>query len=459
MKRYIFSLTIIFTLYLTSVTQASGLTGQILLQVEKHGEAWYVGPVTGQRYYLKDGDTAYQMLREFGLGIKNIDLAKIPVGLEERFTGGQDTDGDGLPDQLETALGTNFKKTDSDADGTNDKAEIIANTNPVGDGQRKTDPKLIKKLNGRILLQVEKNGEAWYLHPSGKRYYLADGEAAYQIMRYISLGISNKDLAKIPVGRFQDSPSPLSNGSDYKIQSIITPSGKLTAAVLKINWQDPKLDIMTVTANVTDCDKNCSIKSVGDFTLTHDAFAAINGSYFCPADYSNCGKEKNYYYYPVYRSADGVMINSDQIAYPTTGAMLVFGSNNQPYFFTSTAQFRSVADFEATYQTKVKAAIANDPVLIQEGTSALGSLATLDAKQLKRYSRAAIGVKGSEIYLVIVYSATVPELVDALLSLGLENALNLDAGGSTAVYYDGRYKMGPGRDVPNAILFKQIPAS
>jgi exopolysaccharide biosynthesis protein len=136
--------------------------------------------------------------------------------------------------------------------------------------------------------------------------------------------------------------------------------------------------------------------------------------------------------------------------------MLVFGADNHPYFFTSTAQFRSVADFEATYHTKVKAAIANDPVLIQEGTNALGSVATLDPKQLKRYSRAAIGVKGNEIYLVVAYSATVPELVEMLLSLGLENALNLDAGGSTAVYYDGRYRMGPGRDVPNAILFRQI---
>jgi exopolysaccharide biosynthesis protein len=455
MKRFIL---FIFALVLLTpqLSYAADLKGNIVLQVAKHGEAWYVGPVTGQRYYLKDGDTAYQMLREFGLGIKNADLAKIPVGLEDRFQGGTDTDGDGLSDQLETGLGTNYKKKDSDGDGDTDKEEIIANTNPNGAGERKLDSELIEKLNGRILLQVEKNGEAWYLHPSGKRYYLADGEAAYQIMRYISLGISNKDLSKIPVGSFQGSPAPLTNGSSYKIQTVKTSNGDRTAAVLKVNWQDPKLDIMTVTANTTDCDKNCPIQSVGDFALTYDAFAAINGSYFCPADYTDCLKEKNYYYYPVYRSNDGVMINSNQIPYPSTGAMLVFGADNHPYFFTSTAQFRSVADFEANYHTKVKAAIANDPVLIQEGTNALGSVATLDPKQLKRYSRAAIGVKGNEIYLVVAYSATVPELVEMLLSLGLENALNLDAGGSTGVYYDGRYRLGPGRDVPNAILFREI---
>ena len=41
----------------------------------------------------------------------------------------------------------------------------------------------------------------WYVSPvDGKRYYMADGEAAYQIMRFLSLGITNVDIRKIPVG-------------------------------------------------------------------------------------------------------------------------------------------------------------------------------------------------------------------------------------------------------------------
>jgi exopolysaccharide biosynthesis protein len=38
-------------------------------------------------------------------------------------------------------------------------------------------------------------------------------------------------------------------------------------------------------------------------------------------------------------------------------------------------------------------------------------------------------------------------------SLGATGALNLDTGGSTALYYGGRYVYGPGRDIPNAIIF------
>lgn len=59
--------------------------GRILLQVEEHGEAWYVVPEIEQRYYLRDGDAAYEALRLFGLGITNDDLSKIPVGVEDRF--------------------------------------------------------------------------------------------------------------------------------------------------------------------------------------------------------------------------------------------------------------------------------------------------------------------------------------------------------------------------------------
>ena len=53
-------------------------------------------------------------------------------------------------------------------------------------------------LKGKILLQVESRGEAWYIYPDdGKRYYMTDGDAAYQIMKFLSLGISNIDLEKI----------------------------------------------------------------------------------------------------------------------------------------------------------------------------------------------------------------------------------------------------------------------
>lgn len=129
------------------------LKGYILLQVQEHGEDWYVDPATGKKYYTQDGPTAYEIMRKLGIGITDADLAKIP------------TEG----------------------------------------SKNKGDQKLINRVKGKILLQVQQHGEAWYVNPKdGKRYYLKDGNEAYRIMRILSLGITNTDLRKITVGRIED---------------------------------------------------------------------------------------------------------------------------------------------------------------------------------------------------------------------------------------------------------------
>lgn len=51
------------------------------------------------------------------------------------------------------------------------------------------------RLKGRILLQVESKGEAWYVNPDNKkRHYLGRPADAFQVMRELGLGISNKDF-------------------------------------------------------------------------------------------------------------------------------------------------------------------------------------------------------------------------------------------------------------------------
>src|SRR3989344_2233261 len=133
------------------INLAEQLSGRILLQVESYGRAWYVEPVSLRRYYLQNGEVAYQIMKSLSLGVTNADLAKIPTG----------------------------------------------------PGQKK-DSQLVSRLKGRILLQVESHGEAWYVNPvNGLRYYLADGQAAYKLMRQFALGISNADLKKITINDSQ----------------------------------------------------------------------------------------------------------------------------------------------------------------------------------------------------------------------------------------------------------------
>jgi len=147
-KFFIFiAITVLFLPITTSASNniAADLSGRILLQVESHGEAWYVNPVNLRRYYLGRPEDAYNLMRKLGLGITNADLAKIPVSTEK-----------------------------------DDKA---------------VDSKVASRTLGRILLQVESHGEAWYVNPANlKRYYLGRAQDAFTIMRSLGIGITNADL-------------------------------------------------------------------------------------------------------------------------------------------------------------------------------------------------------------------------------------------------------------------------
>ncbi|MFH0892129.1 MAG: hypothetical protein V1867_05105 [Candidatus Falkowbacteria bacterium] len=57
------------------------------------------------------------------------------------------------------------------------------------------DSDLAERLRGRILLQVEENGEAWYVDPGGrKRYFLHSPARAFTVMRSLGLGATHDFL-------------------------------------------------------------------------------------------------------------------------------------------------------------------------------------------------------------------------------------------------------------------------
>ena len=130
---------------------ASSLSGRILLQVESHGEAWYVNPLNSRRYYLGRPDDAFKLMRSLGLGINNKDFSTL---------GGKTS-----------------------------------------------------RLAGRILIKVEDSGRAYYFDPSNLRlYYLGRPDDAFRVMRQRGLGITNTDLSKILVAtNFNSVSLPITN--------------------------------------------------------------------------------------------------------------------------------------------------------------------------------------------------------------------------------------------------------
>ncbi len=192
---------------------AERLSGHILLEVEARGEAWYVNPSDLKRYYLGRPDDAFEIMQKLGVGITDKNLLKIPVGIAEDSE--QDIDGDGLDDALENALGTDMAKNDTDGDGYNDKIEIENNYSPVSNGRPGIDENFTAANAGKIFLQVEGAGEAWYVEPAvQKRYYLGRPAAAFEIMKKFGLGIINENINQISIGSLSN--SSLSNTQENK---------------------------------------------------------------------------------------------------------------------------------------------------------------------------------------------------------------------------------------------------
>ena len=114
---------------------------------------------------------------------------------QEYFGSGADSDSDGIPDDKEINLyKTDPNNPDTDGDGYADGEEIYSFYPPLSKTQTH-DQALADRLKGRILLQAQEHGEAWYIYPNDtKRYYLGRPHDAFDIMRYLGLGIKHNEL-------------------------------------------------------------------------------------------------------------------------------------------------------------------------------------------------------------------------------------------------------------------------
>ncbi len=372
------------------LTLAQRLSGWFLLQVQSKGELWYVYPKDLRRYYIGGGDDAYALIRRLGLGINNANLAKIPVGGS-------------------TATG---------------------------------DLTLRNRLSGYMLIAVEDHGKAWYVWPKTKqRYLLGSPSEIFQHMHSFGLGITNANLALIPADA----------GITQLTKSVTTSGGTFTVEILRFDRRNTALKIGTDTGQTTDCKRDCVVYSLGTYVSRRSGLAGVHGTYFCPADYPSCSGKTNSYDFPVYNTYSQVMINNGRIKY-TTQPLVAFDAHNKPYYYHQAIDFKNQATFEATYGIGLQAEISNGPALVENKLNVLDT-SLLDSKQATVKSfRGVLGWKGEIVYLMIIRGATVIDSAAVMTALGMDYAINLDGGGSAALYNAGHYIIGPGRNLPNAIV-------
>lgn len=113
-------------------------------------------------------------------------------------------------------------------------------------------------------------------------------------------------------------------------------------------------------------------------------------------------------------------------------------------FRSGSAQFFSCAACVGA-PSDITGGIVNYPSLLSGGNVLVGDGA--------KGTRSGIGYGGGKLFLVVASNVSYLDLANIFKSLGATEALNLDGGGSVALW-DGGYKVGPGRNLPNAVIIK-----
>lgn len=194
----LFFLLIFFNPLIASAADYNYLKGRFW-QEKETGKIWYVHDTRLEKYPVNNIQDLNYLAKLLAVGITNKNLAKIKLGNFD--APGTDTDKEGLSDELETALGTNKYKADSDNDKNDDKKEIANGYNPIGPGKTIFDIGFAKKNLGRLFLQVENRGQLWYINPlDRKRYFLNSKSEALVVIKGLVSIASQSDLNNIQSG-------------------------------------------------------------------------------------------------------------------------------------------------------------------------------------------------------------------------------------------------------------------
>ena len=231
-------------------------------------------------------------------------------------------------------------------------------------------------------------------------------------------------------------------GEGYNSAFVKTESGDYKVSCYGANQGSIK--VVTDSANDDNCTNDCPVLPLADFANRNNGIAAINGMYFCPADYPACSDKKNSFDTLFFNSRLKKYLNSDNNVYSNI-PFLVINSDGSPRFIGRSLEWGR--------DTGIQAGTAGNPMLVAGGNIAAVE-SNLDTKQKTvKSNRGAIVQKSPNLYLCIVSGATVMDSARAFKALGVDNAINIDGGGSSALWVSGSYKFGPGRSIPTAIIF------
>lgn len=249
---------------------------------------------------------------------------------------------------------------------------------------------------------------------------------------------SNTQTSKLPVIPLERvvSSQPITK----KQQAFSVGQKRITATMLHIDLLSKDIQLGVAVAN----NKAGSVDSLKHMATAADAVAAMNRTYFDA--YSKTAVQVPY----------GYIVQDGKVIHKSSGdnrSVLLFSKDNQVEI-VSGKQFETRLKEEQIY-----GALQAGPRLVTNGKVTVDPVTEgfRDPKILTNSgARSAVGLtKDHKLILVTVPSAKITELAQVMLQAGAYQAMGLDGGASSGLYYQGSYLTSPGRELSNALLIYQ----
>lgn len=268
-----------------------------------------------------------------------------------------------------------------------------------------------------------------------------------------SLGIVltwNTDSSSLTLTKGEDNSTlPVLSGSLLKADSPAVVSANRTFKVgsRSFNVQTVTISLLhpTISLDVVLAGNTVGkVEALGSLAKRSSAIAAINGTFF------------NAYTQEDYKAPYGYIVSG--------GKLLMKSSGDRRTIFTidnnNLAELIPGLDFNNRFATgSIKSGLQAGPRLLVNGKVALNVAAEgfKDAKILTGGgARSALGLtRDHKLILLTSGGATIPQLAEIMKQAGAYQAMNLDGGASSGLYYNGKYLTAPGRLISNAIVVKE----
>ncbi|MDR0268165.1 MAG: phosphodiester glycosidase family protein [Paenibacillus sp.] len=209
--------------------------------------------------------------------------------------------------------------------------------------------------------------------------------------------------------------------------------------MITISLMNPKVQMDVVLAG----NKPGMVEDLSSIAKRSSAAVAINGTFF---DAYTSGS---------YKAPYGYIMSKGDIKMSSSGDQRVIFTYDENQFVRLIAG----SDFQDKHgQGLIEGGLQAGPRLVVDGKVSLNvkKEGFKDPKILTGGgARSALGItKDHKLILLTTGGATIPQLAEIMRQTGAYQAMNLDGGASSGLYYNGKYLTTPGRKISNALVIK-----